>query len=126
MRLGPIYNHTKFHDDISTNKKVKTIIRWSSWWGCHQPFFLIYYSPGVCFFLTAALIVKGVSYRVSDLARSVMSSVHSLVTCQLSSLLLMMMMIIIIIIIIISISSCSSSIFMSFKYAYYYFYYYIY
>ena len=31
-------------------------------------FFIIYYSPGVCLFLTA-LIVEGVSFRVADLAR---------------------------------------------------------
>ena len=34
--------------------------------GGHQMFFLIYYSPGVCLFLTA-LIVEWVSFRVGDL-----------------------------------------------------------
>ena len=41
--------------------------------GGHQPFFLIYYSPGVGLFLTAAWIVEGVSFRVADLAKSVIS-----------------------------------------------------
>ena len=43
--------------------------------GIIKRFFFVYYSPVVCLFLTAVLIVEGVSFRVEDLARSVVSAI---------------------------------------------------
>ena len=80
MRLGSIYNPTKFHDDISTNKKVYKRLedgRRSGVVGVSSTIFSYILQPWSRPLSDCCFDSGGVSFRVADLARSVISKSHS-------------------------------------------------